>query len=147
MCERYACPECGDVLIHQWRRGAKESGSAIGQHIFDHYPHDFDWCDLDGVIRKSRNGILRFVEHKPVGKRLHGSQSRILPLMAVLVTEAIRQHQAHAQSGVFVVYADPPFASALVEQIGGPFRADLTGDELDRFLTGLPLASWPDAAA
>ena len=49
-CKNYRCPECGDRLIHQEKRGMNESASALGQYIHDNYPNTFWFMDVDGML-------------------------------------------------------------------------------------------------
>ena len=142
------CPSCGDRLIHQVARGADESSSAYGQHIHDAYPKTFHWADIDGVIYKLSTGIMRVIEHKPVGGTLRPSQRAILPLIAGCIDILIDQEVVHRESGVFVVNSDYPYDTALVRRYvrspdDGKYRPGalrdavrLNGTDLEAFETG-----------
>jgi len=104
-------------MIHQLHRKSNESASAYLQHLREDRPHTFTVCDSDGWIFKRATNIARYVEHKPRGGRLQRTTREILQLQQQLLLRAARVGTVHPQSGVFVVYADPPFTSAYVEWI------------------------------
>ena len=152
MCQQRVCPECGDHLIHQTKRGSRESSSAFGQFIRDTYPSTFDHMDIDSVIRAASVGILREIEHKFTGQQVKPSQQRILPLKAAITEESVKLGINKPGSGVFVVWADDPFESLLVCRVAPDPRAFvlvatelLTGKRRDAFCTGRPLN--PDVGA
>lgn len=124
ICNDRTCATCGDRLIHQGNRRSHESSSAYGQHIHDDHPKTFHWADIDGVIYKLDTGILRVVEHKPVGGFIRDSQRAILPLLAGCVDILVDQGVLHPESGVFIVNSDPPFEAALVRR----YRRDAGGN-------------------
>ncbi|HEX6970237.1 MAG TPA: hypothetical protein VF174_15690 [Micromonosporaceae bacterium] len=149
-CGRTDCPSCGHPLIHQINRGNGESSSAYGQHIHDTYPQDFFWADVDGVIYKLATGIMRIVEHKPVGGSLRKSQTNILPMLAAALDVLVVEEVLNQDSGVFLVESDPPFDSARVRRyrreedgkwVPGYARdaVELTGNDLRNFETGMPV--------
>lgn len=151
-CSSHNCPDCGARLIHQVSRGQNESSSAYGQHIHDDHPVDFHWADIDGVVYKLDTGIMRIIEHKPVGGALRDSQRAILPLLAGCIDILVDQDVLHPDSGVFVVNSDPPFDTALVRRYrrspdDGKYRPGsirdavrLNGIDLADFETGKPIA-------
>lgn len=146
-CPDNVCPSCGDKLIHQHNRSINESSSSYGQHIHNDHGNEFYWADVDGIIYKLATGILRMVEHKPIGGTLRPSQIRILPLMAAALDVLVAEDVLHPDSGVFVVNSDPPHTHALVRRYRRdddgnwiPGRSDdavkLEGDRLRDFETG-----------
>lgn len=143
-----SCPECGDSLIHQTNRGPHESSSAFGQYIHDRGEYDrgewarMFWMDIDGAIFKQRTGVLRIIEHKPVGGGLSSGQKEVLPLLAKALQLLAATGLVHPQSGVFVIHSDHPHDRALIAQISGwkfvkvSSEFELAGDLLDSFLRG-----------
>src|SRR5829696_3725505 len=118
-CRPRRCPECGDLLIHQERRGEHESSSAFGQHVHDEYGgrgqrRTFDFSDIDGVVYKRSEGILRIIEGKPSKGEPSSAQRRIMPLLADGVKWLMDQGRISRQSGVYVVRANPPYDVASV---------------------------------
>jgi hypothetical protein len=115
-----SCPTstcaCGDRLIHQTRRGKDESSSAYGQHVHEDHPKTFHWADVDGVLYKLDTGIMRIIEHKPIGQGISDSQRAILPLLAGCVDILVDQGVLHPESGVFIVNSDPPYEQAIIRR-------------------------------
>lgn len=149
-CIRHNCPDCGDEFVHQNNRRGNESSSGYGQHIYDSYPKDFYYADVDGVIYKLATGIMRIVEHKPIGADLKPSQRAILPMLAASVDVLADVQVLNADSGVFVINSDWPYVKSHVRRfrrdgrgVWLPGRADesleLSGEELKNFETGLPV--------
>lgn len=136
------CPECGDTLIHQDRRGPHESSSHLGQWVHDSVALDMFWLDIDGVSLRNETRVLRIVEGKPRGGSMSNSQKTALPLLAKAVQLLASTGLIHEQSGVFVVYSDHPHDVALVEQVKGwQSRAvqpvvELGGEAWTNFLRG-----------
>jgi hypothetical protein len=118
--KRCPAPECGDVLIHQTNRGPTESSSAFGQFVFDEVGRLMYWSDVDGVIYRRETAALRIVEHKRRGGSLSDGQKKILSLLAKSLQLLAATGLIHEQSGVFVVYSDPPYETGgLVKQFHG----------------------------
>jgi len=140
-CHPRVCPECGDRLIHQSKRGRDESSSAHGQHIHDDRPRTFDWMDGDGIQRKRANRMLHFIEHKFGDRPLSDSQKRIMPVLARLWQLGREDGIIHQRSGVWVVHADPPWVESKVAEVTpdgmGPASV-LRGEQLASFETGEP---------
>jgi len=146
-----ACPyparycECGDLLIHNGARGANESSSAFGQHIHDDYGKEFYWADVDGVIYKMANKIMRVIEHKPLGAPVKPSQRSILPLLAIGIDTLVKVHYLNPQSGAFIVWSAPPFGTGSVARVRADTSYELTNvldldvPRFDRFKQGLPV--------
>ncbi len=139
-CQPVRCPCCGDVLVHQTHRGAKESSSSYGQHIYDSYPKDFYFCDIDGVIFKRATSIMRILEVKKPGQGLKPSQSTILGILGLCLEMLIRHGQINNQSGVFRVCGEPPYSEIEVTPLkNGQSPSVYSGVEQGRFETGLEL--------
>lgn len=143
MCDNHHCPECGDRLIHQANRGHDESSSAFGQWIHDELSHEMHAPDLDTVIYKVSTRILRVLEHKTRGKHPSKSQNAVLPLLAKAVQLLAATGLVHPDSGVFIVYSDPPYDSASVQQVEGwaarrakMLCGELTGQPWRDFMQG-----------
>lgn len=148
MCSEQWCPECGDKMIHLTNRGPHESSSAFGQFIHDMGESlrgvwlQMFWTDIDGVIFKKKTSILRVIEHKPHLDTMSEGQKVVLPLLAKSIQLLSATGLLHAQSGVFVINADPPYDEILVTQQKGwqsvsvwrPVK--LVGELRDRFLQG-----------
>lgn len=144
-CKQQICPECGDKLIHQTKRGQHESSSAFGQHIHNDYRKTFFFFDIDGVIYKLASGILRVVEHKEPGKCLSRGQTSVLPILSFAVDQAIRSGWLHPESGVFVTSSAYPFEVGDVRRVMpvlqlrlGP-RRSLNRQQFNQFKTGKPI--------
>ena len=115
---RFQCPTCKDVLIHQNNRGLNESSSGFGQHIHDEYPCIFDVCDTDMIVHKSQYRLLRWIEQKPVDQDVRPSQRRILPFFAMMIKLLANQfRKLDPQSGVFIVWSNPPYSVASIAQV------------------------------
>lgn len=144
-CSKSVCQECGDVLIHQGKRGWRESSSAYGQHIRDDYATTFFFLDIDGCIYKVKTKVLRVIEHKRPTQSLKNSERDVLGLFAIAVDNLISREIVHPQSGVFVLYANDPWKDAVAMAIGsGQSRsAELSGRKLKQFETGEIMAEWP----
>lgn len=128
------------------RKSAEQSSSAFGQYMSEKHPKTFFWCDIDGVIMKNMTGMLRVIEHKYVGQPVKPSQRAVLPLLAMGINCMKMVGRVHAESGVFVVWADAPFdksilVSEVVPTVG--FRVtepvELDGVEKNCFLQGMPI--------
>lgn len=117
MCTPQCCLDCGHKLIHQVARTSHESSSALGQHIHDNYPKVFDWMDIDGVIYKKSQRLMRIIEHKEPGRPLSNSQQRILPILALGLQSAVNEGLLHERSGVYVTWTQQPFGTASVAQV------------------------------
>lgn len=142
-CGKYKCPDCKERLVHQDSKGPDESTSGYGQYIHDNYGNTFYWMDGDGILFKKRNRMLRFIEHKEFRQQLRPSQETILPILATLIQMLVMVRVIHEQSGVFVVYSDPPYVDAItVRQIQPQwtleFDAPITLDGVEKmhFETG-----------
>jgi hypothetical protein len=141
-------------MIHQLHRKNDEAASAYLQHLRADRPHNFTVCDADGWIYKRETKIARFVEHKPRGGRVQRTTAEILALQSEMIRRSVGISVLHPQSGVFIVYADPPFESAFAEWVDPwgmtvprwesgptwaanvPFSRELTGEDLRIFETG-----------
>ena len=139
------CPDCGDRTIHLTNRGIHESSSAFGQHLHDDCPATFDVGDLDAIIYKRRDRLLRIVERKKLGQGLSLSQQHIFPLLALAVDWLVRQKYLHPESGVFKVESVSPFNTGIVHRILPSLvlkyeaAQHLSGPSFYAFKTGLPL--------
>jgi hypothetical protein len=89
----------------------------MGQHIADHLPRSFSWSDIDGVIYRHGERILRVCEHKPLGGQLRPSQKTILPLLAVGIEDLVHRRMVSPFSGVFRVCTDDLEQGAEVTRI------------------------------
>lgn len=142
-CVHRNCPDCGDRLVHQTRRGRDEASSAFAQAIHDNLPNDFFLMDADWLVYKKMTRTLRFIEHKYVNQALSPSQDAILPRLAAALGH-LRNTKDYAveESGVYVVWSDPPFTEGLVAEYDhqgkvGPAQL-FGGDRWSHFLTGRP---------
>ncbi len=112
------CPGCSDRMIHQLRRKNNESASAYLQHLRDDRPHTFTVCDNDlsehgsGWIYKRETKIARYCEVKKRGDHVQSTTREVLQLQQQMLLRAANLRTVHPQSGVFVIYGDPPFTSA-----------------------------------
>lgn len=138
-CDDAFCPDCGDRLIHQSRRGSHESSSALGDFVHNNLQLTMYVLDVDMVVYKVGTKILRVVEHKFEGQGLKPSQLSVLRLLAQAVESLIADGAVDAQSGVFAVWADPPFETARSLHFPSLTRMDLTGEDWRDFLLGDPL--------
>lgn len=78
------------------------------------------WSDVDGVIYRWETAALRIVEHKRRGGSLSDGQKKILSLLAESLQLLAARGLIHEQSGVFVVYSNPPYETGgLVKQLPG----------------------------
>lgn len=150
------CPECGDRLIHQNNRGMHESSSGYGQYLHDKHGNVFWLMDIDLIIYKRATKILRIGEQKPLRGSPRPSQRFLLPLLAVGLKTLVMVGVLHRQSGVFVIFADPPFEGGItvreVEPILGSVLFSLgpeivlNGATRTKFETGLDLTEHELAA-
>ena len=142
MCRRWECPDCRDQLIHLVNRGADESSSEFCQYIHDELPNEFFLVDNDATIYKKKTRIMRELEHKYVGQSLSRGQCDVLPIKALNMRAAVDNGLVDEVSGVFVIWTDAPFSSAVVQRVlplrrmelGRSFQID--GEQLRRFLSG-----------
>lgn len=128
MCEYWGkiCPACGDRMIHQTKRGPDESSSAFGQFLHDRLPRQFNVVDDDadlylglyGLNAHARStGILRKLEHKFSDQDLSRSQKEMLPLYAAMFYYGCAYRVLQPGSGVWIVTADEPFDSAMIQRV------------------------------
>lgn len=138
----YRCPICKDRLIHQERRGPHEAASGLLQWIHDNVGRRMNVVDDDSqpgrfhVVRQRVSPpLVREFEHKPSGFVLKDSQRFLLPIRALGLRSAVNVGQIHPDSGVFVVWSDPPHDSGVVAQVSPVLplmlspRMRLTGSE------------------
>lgn len=152
-CTRTDCMGCGEPMIHMGTRGAHESSSPLGQHIHDTYPTTFYYADVDAVIYKRANRMLRVIEHKYRGGSVKPSQKTILPLLAIGVRILVMVGYLHPNSGVYVVWSDTPFTTATAAKVlaqmsycTGPL-VDLDPDLFTAFKTGESVSVPMESAA
>lgn len=124
---------------HEFRRDPNKSNSELGQHVFENLPHEMYFIDIDGVVYKLANHILRIIEQKQPGQKLKPSQRVILPLLAIAIKYLVENKIVHLESGVFIAETAKPFTTALVKQIGGDFCAVMDKDTFDKFMVGKPI--------
>jgi len=117
-------------------RDPNRSSSEFGQWIHEKLPRVMFAIDLDMVIYKKSTRILRIIEEKRPHQCLKDSQQCILPLLAKAVDSLKREGMVHRQSGVFVVFTEPPFNSGRIEQIGGEYEMTLDGERWRHFCIG-----------
>lgn len=141
----HTCERCGDRLIHQRFRSPNESSSSFGQFIHDSFPNDFFRCDDDEATHyKLATKIWRDIEHKFDGQVRSRGQVVTMQKRALAIRELIALHLVHPDSGSFVVWSDPPFASGSVSKVdptnGSLFApVELEAEKWVRFLTGLEM--------
>lgn len=95
------------------------SASELGQYIHDELPRTFDWIDIDGATQKTSKNTLRIIEQKNPGQRLKGSQRRIFSKLAKAINFLICERDISENSGVFIVWTEPPYSEAIVSQVYG----------------------------
>ena len=142
MFRTYSCPECGDQFIHLNNRGMHESSSGLTQRIHDLLPRTADIIDNDdpyeswAVVRQRLDPPLWWhKEHKPRGKSLGTSQKFFLPRLAETIKRGVESGIWHSDSGVFVVWSDPPYDTGAVQRIGSDKEpVELSGTNWDEFL-------------
>lgn len=123
----------------KWINNPNRENSKLGQWITDNLPVTFFWCDIDGVVYKKSTRVLRIVEWKYPGQRLSKGQSTILPLLSKGINVLITMRILHPQSGVYGLWGEPPFDSAVIQQMGGErlslnhrqFRQFVSGEQID----------------
>lgn len=141
-CQPRSCPDCGDRLIHQSKRGPGESSSAFGQFVHDKIGRVMYWADIDGAALRNKTKVLRIIEHKPPNGNPSESQKAILPLLAKAIQLLASTGLVHEQSGVFVVRSEHPHDKAQIWQIEGwagrgkGLRTVLSGDLFRHFIEG-----------
>jgi hypothetical protein len=126
------CYKCKKRFV----RDKNMSNSEFGQWIHDSFPNTFFGIDVYQVIYKQRTRILRILEQKLTHQQLKPSQECILLLLATAVDHLLKTGLVDEQSGVFVVFSDPPFKSASITQIGKNISLHLDGEEWERFIAG-----------
>lgn len=138
-CATRHCLDCHDALIHQSARGAHESSSVLGQYVHDHPDKQFYWMDVDGLVYKSSDRRLRFIEHKPLGSVISRGQGRILPILATALDLAKREGIIN-QGSVVTLTGNPPFdvpSTATLYLPDGTTRThDLNREQVDQLVTG-----------
>ena len=136
------CPDCGDKMIHQENRGFAESSSGYGNHIRDHRTKKQFFMDVDGVLCKMANGMVRIIEHKKPGRPLKKSQLCILPILQKGIELLIDRGEdgLHKESGVFVVRSEPPWDCAEVTSIKTGETVVMDADLYKRFEECEPIA-------
>ena len=147
------CPECKDRMIHQNNRGEHEASSGILQWIHDNVPRVMDVIDDDGnphgfdiIRRKIRPRLWRRIEHKHRAGKPRDSQTELLPIIAASIAGSITRKMLHPASGVFIVWADPPFNSGRIAIVHPhlPFRhadpAELSGTPWKQFWTAIDIS-------
>lgn len=145
-CATYECPQCHDGLIHLNNRGPHEAASGFLQFIHNSLPRTMDTVDVDvpfHIIRRQLDPPLRYyIEHKRIGGGLSDSQKFHLPREAQDIADGIAARRWHPDSGVFVVWSDPPYTHGEVRRfhtdstMGNPVQ--LTGPVWETFLRAEP---------
>ena len=119
MCKDYRCPECNDRLIHQHRRGRHESSSAFGQWVHEKVPAQMDFSDTpdwSAVRQRTDPPLYIGIEHKTLNGKVSESEQFTLPRFAKMV-ELATPHIWHPESRVVVLYCDPPFDKAYMQEV------------------------------
>lgn len=124
-----------------FRHDPNISSSDLGQYIHDTYPVEFYFADIDGAIFKKSTKIKRVFECKSPGQRLKPSQAWLLQDISKQLEEQIKSGEISPESGVFIVWGDPPFDVIEVCRIGEQESVVLHGRRKDNFLRGLPLGT------
>lgn len=125
-CLPRACPDCNDMLIHQYYRKAHESSSAFGQWLHRRITGDTSFVDVDMQfaddsfladqihrLHFAPHETQRFVvlEHKKPGDHLTEAQRNIMPVWRRLITLGIHDGLISSRSGLYTVEAGPPWTS------------------------------------
>lgn len=131
------CPHCNNEF--DMPRDPNISHSAFGQWVHDNFPNNFFWSDVDGIVFKRATRILRVMEEKRPGQTLKDSQRTILPLLARGVSRLVDLGIIHPQSGVFIIYTEPPYTTATISQVDNYINKELSTDEFKSFITGLEI--------
>ena len=129
--------------MHWQPMGAHESTTALGQWVHDAIPRDF-WFKDDDVrpehftVGRVASRIYREIEHKFRHQGLSTGELELMQLQARAIQSLIDERWVSPFSGAFVVYTDPPYATAAAQKVFAdgslslPIR--LSGEQIKRFI-------------
>lgn len=84
--------------------------------------------DIDAIVYKKMNRLLRIFERKKIEGALRPSQRFLLPVLSICIRLLVHVGTLHRQSGVFLVRTDQPFDMAIIQEIK-PFLSLEMGEE------------------
>jgi len=90
-------------------RDKTKFASAFTKWVYDNCGSKFYFGDVDGIAYKLSNNTARLYEWKYPNAALSSGQKRYYAKMAELIILGIKEGALNPQSGVFVVYGEPPF--------------------------------------
>ena len=90
-------------------RDKTKYASAFTKWVDETVPHTFYLADVDSVVYKLSNNMVRIYEWKYPKEELTKGQKDILPKLAEVIKIAIEAGALNPQSGVYVIRGEPPF--------------------------------------